>query len=319
MGLHSTLFIFLTLDLTINVCIVTALERYFCENVKCSNLKNRVCTNYLLWTVTDTRKSQCFLKCLTDGERCQAVFYNDITRKCQGHSSVLTSQDNCLVEDGTKYYHKCTARRPGNCQEILCSGQDATGVYTIYPDANSNGVNVRCDMDTDGGGWTVFQRRVDGSVDFYRNWAEYKFGFGNADTEYWLGLETIHKLTSQANVKLRVDLIAPGSPQIMAYAAFSSFTVGDETSNYRLTVAGYSGNAGDSLSNHSNMMFTTKDKDNDLDGNINCAVYFVGAWWYNKCHLSSLNGLYGGYEKGINWKTLSGSSVSMTFSAMKLK
>ncbi|KAL3847230.1 hypothetical protein ACJMK2_018152 [Sinanodonta woodiana] len=147
-------------------------------------------------------------------------------------------------------------------------------------------------MDTDGGGWTIFQRRVDGSIDFYRKWDDYKSGFGNTNTEYWLGLDNIHKLTAQGNKTLRVDIISPGPPQRSAYASYSSVTVGDENSKYILRVAGYSGDAGDSISEHNNMFFSTQDKDNDIR-NISCAATYFGAWWYNACHASNLNGLYG--------------------------
>ena len=41
-------------------------------------------------------------------------------------------------------------------------------------------------METDGGGWTVLLKRQDGSVEFYRNWADYKSGFGNLEGEHWL-------------------------------------------------------------------------------------------------------------------------------------
>ena len=33
----------------------------------------------------------------------------------------------------------------------------------------------------------VFQRRMDGTVDFYRKWETYSRGFGNPEKEFWLG------------------------------------------------------------------------------------------------------------------------------------
>ena len=61
-------------------------------------------------------------------------------------------------------------------------------------------------MVTDGGGWTVFQRRIDGSVDFYRNWIDYEEGFGDLVGEFWLGLTKIYRLTKAGNKRLRIDL-----------------------------------------------------------------------------------------------------------------
>ncbi|XP_035664242.1 ficolin-1-A-like [Branchiostoma floridae] len=78
-------------------------------------------------------------------------------------------------------------------------------------------------METAGGGWTVIQRRQDGSVPFNRTWEEYKLGFGNTSGEYWLGNDNIHLLTSQENFTLRVDLMDWGGQT--AYAEYSLFRI----------------------------------------------------------------------------------------------
>ena len=85
----------------------------------------------------------------------------------------------------------------------------------------------------------MIQKRLDGSVDFYRGWDDYKRGFGNLNGEFWLGLDKIHHLTKKPN-KLRVDL--EDFSGNTAYAEYSSFGVGNEGSKYRLSPLGsYSG------------------------------------------------------------------------------
>ena len=92
-----------------------------------------------------------------------------------------------------------------NCADVYQSGKKNSGVYKIDPDGLGE-FQVFCDQKTDSGGWTVFQKRQDGSVDFYRGWDDYKQGFGNLSGEFWLGLEKIHRLTASSSYKLRVDL-----------------------------------------------------------------------------------------------------------------
>uniref|UniRef100_A0A8C2EW98 Si:ch211-203k16.3 n=1 Tax=Cyprinus carpio TaxID=7962 RepID=A0A8C2EW98_CYPCA len=95
---------------------------------------------------------------------------------------------------------------PIDCASIYYNGVRRSGIYTVVPSLGAMPVEVYCDMDTDGGGWTVIQRRQDGSVNFDRSWKEYKEGFGDLHTEYWLGNEHIHDLSGQGNYTLRIDL-----------------------------------------------------------------------------------------------------------------
>ena len=94
-------------------------------------------------------------------------------------------------------------------------------------------------MQTDGGGWTVFQRRHDSSVNFCRGWQDYKNGFGDLDGNFWLGLDKIHRLTKSGQNVLRVDLTdwTDNKP----YAKYGSFSVASESDVYRMNCGSYSG------------------------------------------------------------------------------
>ena len=84
----------------------------------------------------------------------------------------------------------------------------------------------------------MFQKRLDGSVDFYRGWADYKRGFGNLNGEFWLGLDKIHRLTKTKS-KLRVDL--EDTTGKAAYAEYDMFAVTSEKATYKLSLGTYSG------------------------------------------------------------------------------
>ncbi|XP_078356667.1 ficolin-2-like [Oculina patagonica] len=212
-----------------------------------------------------------------------------------------------------------TTKATKNCAELYKSGQRISGVYTIDPDG-SGAFDVFCDQTTAGGGWTVFQKRLDGSVDFYRGWADYKRGFGNLNGEFWLGLDKIHRLTKTKN-RLRVDLEDTAGKT--AYAEYDMFAAASEKTKYKLSLGSYSGTAGDSLSFHRGYPFSTKDQDNDGWGS-NCAVEFKGAWWYGNCHKSNLNGLYhkgkhSSFADGVNWFHWKGYKYSAKRAEMKIR
>ncbi|XP_019859487.1 PREDICTED: ficolin-2-like isoform X1 [Amphimedon queenslandica] len=207
-----------------------------------------------------------------------------------------------------------------DCKSLFEDGITTSGVYTVNPDGGTP-FEVYCDMDTDGGGWTVFQRRQDGSVDFYRYWTNYENGFGDLTGEFWLGLNKIHRLTKEGSNTLRVDL--GDFEGNTSYANYSTFNVSDGSTEYILTVGGYSGTAGDSLgSYHNGQRFSTRDNDNDESGG-NCAQTYTGAWWYRSCHNSNLNGRYFNTStdnnQGIVWWHWKRAHISLKFSEMKTR
>ena len=184
-------------------------------------------------------------------------------------------------------------------------------------------LQVYCDMETASGGWEVFQRRMDGTKNFYRTMADYVKGFGDLNGEFWLGLNKINRLTNSGSTtkSLRVDLEDfDGNKR---NAKYTTFRVLDSSREYQLFVSGYSGNAGDSLTYHSGMNFSTYDQDNDAY-NANCAVSFKGAWWYKSCHYANLNGKYlsgvhTSYADGVIWYHWKGYYYSLKVSEMKLR
>ncbi|RXN12386.1 fibrinogen C domain-containing 1-like protein [Labeo rohita] len=241
--------------------------------------------------------------------------------------------------------------RPRDCSDIYASGQREDGIYSVFPTHYPAGFQVFCDMTTDGGGWTVIQRREDGSVNFFRDWEAYREGFGKITGEHWLafqrnrqtravdkktggnpqfkhnyGMKRIHALTIQANYELRIDLEDfENSTSFAKYGSFGVglFSVDPDEDGYPLSIADYSGTAGDSLLKHNGMKFTTKDKDNDHSEN-NCASFYHGAWWYRNCHTSNLNGQYlrgqhTSYADGIEWSSWTGWQYSLKFTEMKIR
>ena len=178
----------------------------------------------------------------------------------------------------------------------------------------------------------MFQRRHDGSENFYRGWTEYENGFGNVKGEHWLGLKKISCLTRvPVKTKLRIDL-ADFAGQFK-YACYDYFHVGTPSTNYRLTIGGYQnwgiGAAGDSMTrsggvNLNGMQFSTRDRDNDRNGG-DCATSWRGAWWYNSCSRSNLNGLYLNGQsdhRGVTWlyfNATASSWLTLRYSDMKLR
>lgn len=211
--------------------------------------------------------------------------------------------------------------RPTSCRQIKLDYANApSGVYRVFPGGESvRSYQIYCDMD-DGEGWNVFQRRLDGSVEFYRGWESYVGGFGNKSGEFWQGLEAIHDMTNTGeNYELKIQLEDFGLN--MVYAHYSNFSVGAGP-DYMLKVGSYSGNAGDSLTYHNLQKFSTYDRDQDVIS-TNCASRYRGAFWYKSCYWANLNGKYSGNvgvdEQSLNWYHWKVAHQSIKFSQMKFR
>ncbi|XP_017262099.1 fibrinogen gamma chain [Kryptolebias marmoratus] len=236
-----------------------------------------------------------------------------------------------------------------DCQDIANKGATTSGLYYVKPAKAPQQFLVYCEIDDTGRGFTVIQRRRDGSVDFSKDWIQYKEGFGylspDDTTEFWLGNEKIHLLTATTTLPtvLRVELVDwEGNKK---FADYNMFRIGSEADKYRLTYGFYlNGNAGDAFdgfdfgddpsdkfyTSHNGMQFSTFDSDNDrYDGN--CAQQDGSGWWMNRCHAAHLNGQYyqggrytekdageAGFDNGIIWVTWHNRWYSLKETTMKL-
>ena len=214
-----------------------------------------------------------------------------------------------------------------DCVEFLNQGYNTSGIYVIKLE-NRLPMQIFCDQVTDGGGWAVFQRRVDGSINFYRNWESYKRGFGSLQHEFWFGNNNLFQMTMKAHLakgaELRIEMqYWTGQKR---YAKYDTFQVGNEQASYVLHISGYRGNIGDGgqgLRYHNGEKFSTFDRDNDKS-NRHCAVLYKGGWWYKDCHHVNLNGRYYFYKEniqglGIHWYTSDKHKKSMKFVEMKMR
>ena len=193
----------------------------------------------------------------------------------------------------------CTDIKPRkDCLEFYEHGYKSNGVYRIQG-PGFNTLHSYCDQTTQGGGWTVFQKRQDGSVDFNRHWNDYKHGFGNIDGEFWFGNDNIYDLTkpsfSPKKSQLLINMRMKGQSDSV-YVKYNTFEITDQATKYVIKIDGFSGNLTVSpkgMDHNNNMKFSTFDYDND-NWSDNCATKYGGGggWWYNLCGNVFLNGRY---------------------------
>ncbi|XP_042169777.1 angiopoietin-1 [Oncorhynchus tshawytscha] len=262
-----------------------------------------------------------------------------------GNNSILLSQQQQLTETVNSLLKLCSKdrgsgvvansnlafkqrdssheeRKYQDCSEVFQAGFNNSGLYTIHINTQET-KKVYCNMEAAGGGWSVIQRRKDGTMDFQRTWKEYKMGFGSLFGEHWLGNEFVFLLTSQRPYNLRVEVTDWDGQQ--AFSHYDRFYIGSEKQNYRLFLKSHSGTAGRQSSLVINGAdFSTKDMDND-NCICKCALMLTGGWWFDACGPSNLNGMYYSHGQnmgklnGIRWHYFKGSSYSLRATTMMIR
>ncbi|KAI3352033.1 hypothetical protein L3Q82_020845 [Scortum barcoo] len=228
-----------------------------------------------------------------------------------------------LNQPGTKDKHSANQSQDTqytDCSQLFSSGSKSSGFYNIKPHGSPSPIRVYCDM-SDGGGWIVIQRRINGTEKFNRVLARNE-------------MTNLHYITTQGNYSLRINLEDFDGKE--RYAEYKNFKVANKKDHYKLSFGTYVGTAGDALSggyqvgesewaSHQGIKFSTYDQDND-NYSGNCAQEDKGGWWFNKCHSAHLNGLYypnGHYsaltDDGIVWYTWRGWWYSLKTSIMKVR
>ncbi|XP_078028597.1 fibrinogen like 1B isoform X2 [Epinephelus lanceolatus] len=224
-----------------------------------------------------------------------------------------------------------------DCSELFDRLRPPSGFYRIRPKLQQEPFLAYCDME-DGGGWTVFQRRRHGKVDFNRDWVDYRDGFGDFklwNDEFWLGNEHMHSLLSEGKNLVKIDLMDWDGKR--SYAFYENFRITDEADKYRLHYGMYSGQAGDALTGGggmveqwsaclSGMQFSTRDQDNDRYLQGSCAQENKAGWWFNRCHAANLNGKFyrkgkykGQNDNGVVWGSWRGLWYSLRHTTMKVR
>ncbi|XP_029581984.1 angiopoietin-related protein 4 [Salmo trutta] len=216
------------------------------------------------------------------------------------------------VQNGSIEQRDSPIEMASDCHELFLRGETASGVYTIQP-LNSQSFEVFCEMTTEGG-WTVIQRRQDGSVDFDQLWQAYQSGFGILNGEFWLGLEKMSAVAKDIDYILKVKFSDwRGDSETIQYP----IRLGGEESHYALHIQETSnGNLESALATEaSGLPFSTRDQDNDQKSDTNCAKHLSGGWWFSNCGRSNLNGRYfmspppkqrHQRKQGVFWKTWRG-------------
>ncbi|KAL5005936.1 hypothetical protein ScPMuIL_017094 [Solemya velum] len=174
-----------------------------------------------------------------------------------------------------------------DCRDLFASGVTTSGVYAIHL-LKKGRINIFCDMEQDGGGWSVIQRRDTDTGDFNRTMTDYRNTIGDVSSDYWFGLTPMNQLTP-GEIVLSFHL-QNGTEYVLRYSEFDVKPAGN---NFTVVVSEYMTGSTweDVFSEQNGQQFSAADYDQDTNEDVNCALQTGGGWWYRNCSSMSLNGV----------------------------
>merc|ERR1740131_65490 len=230
------------------------------------------------------------LKGSCKGDSGSPLHYFDEDKQAYVQTGMVSWAKGCALKDYPSVHARLSVHMDWIKQTkkgISCyNGESSnyTARYTYYQDMQNNTgsgmypiwiggyyINVYCDFQTDGGGWTVLQKRGDnGNPEdfFYRNWTDYEQGFGNPEEDYWVGLRYWNIITQSEDVQMLISLEDVEGNKIEA--SYTNFKISDWHDNYRMTFYAAESKY-DSLTYSKGQQFSTRDRDND-GSDYNCAI-----------------------------------------------
>ena len=324
------------------ICVVKASKQCLREDMhfKRSNDKRLIVAKEYQTIIDVKQVEQCLGACRMD-EKCKSFNGIQLQNNAQCQLLSLDKYDllSNLTENSTSSYFEqitCTIQKTStiqtfldanDCLDVYNKGFKEDGLYKIT--INGKEILTYCEMNVNGGsgGWTVINRRVDGSVSFRRKWHAYSVGFGNPSGNFWFGNRNIHWLTAKHGNQVLFVMKTFNVDSPMYMALYNQFNVANEISKFKLSIGeyqkiSYPHVASNQMMRHNGMKFSTFYQDNDIF-EFNCAENY-GAGWHEKCQNVQFLGKYSPVQKCvdigtcIHWRILSGYDLSISLKYAKI-